>query len=164
VVRRLYAPWRSAYLKSPQQACCIFCLAATQPANDENHFVLKRFEHTYIMLNAYPYNGGHLMVVPYQHVNALGLLPEAARCELIEVSLKAIDLLQQELKPDGFNLGMNLGGRAAGGSIPEHIHMHVLPRWQGDTGFLPALANTKPISADLPALYQRLRTALSSTS
>lgn len=171
-MKKLYAPWRRFYAQSvedrkqglsidkesPQP--CIFCTLAAQSDQDEKNFVLERFKHSFVMLNLYPYNGGHVLIVPYSHVETLDQLTADTRSELIEAANKIIRALEKELEPDGFNIGMNIGGKAAGGSIPDHIHMHVLPRWYGDTSFLPTLADTKPISEDLRALYIQLKGAL----
>lgn len=165
-MNKLYAPWRRFYAhkiewQKDEQSDrpCVFCALSTDSNRDEENFVLKRFEHTIALLNLYPYNGGHVLVAPYLHVDLLDKLSRQARCELIEVANETISILQKEFEPDGFNLGMNIGGKAAGGSIPEHLHMHVLPRWHGDTSFLPTLADTKPISEDLRALYTQLKKA-----
>ena len=147
--------WQSGDKSQP----CIFCRLASTHGQDEENFVLKRLDHTFVMLNLYPYNGGHVLIVPYSHVDTLNKLSNSARNEMIEVTNEAINIVEKELAPDGFNVGMNLGGSAAGGSIPEHIHMHLLPRWYGDTSFLPTLADTKPISQDLRALYSQLKKA-----
>ena len=128
-------------------------------ADDEQRFIIKRLRHCFVMLNRFPYNGGHLLVIPYEHRSLLTDFPPEALHELMEVAALATALLTQELGAQGFNLGINVGGVAAGGSIPEHLHLHVLPRWAGDTGFLTTLADTKPISVDLPELYQRLTKA-----
>ncbi len=162
-MKHLYAPWRRSYaydaekkrgLQAPQ---CVFCQFASSPEDDEVNFVIKRFKHVFVVLNLYPYNGGHLLVVPYKHTGSLVKLDSKERAELIESSALAMEKLQHQLMPDGFNMGINSGGRAAGGSIPEHLHMHVLPRWDGDTSFLPTLADTKPISENLMLLYKQLK-------
>ena len=168
-MKRLYAPWRSSYTRTIEHqkiktaGTCILCSIGAEPQQDEKNFVLKRFECTYLMLNLYPYNGGHLLIIPYQHAPRLDQLSAQTRTEIMEVANDALKLLTQELAPDGFNLGINMASKAAGGSIPEHIHMHVLPRWNGDTSFLPTLAATKPISEDLQALYKQLKQALETT-
>lgn len=162
-MKKLYAPWRSSYTnmeEKPDRSFCVFCKLAQETKQDEANFVLKRNIYTFTMLNLYPYNGGHLLIAPYQHVDNLSLLNSDARAELMEEAHHAVVLLQDTVEPDGFNIGLNMGGFAAGGSIPEHIHFHVLPRWKGDTSFLPTLADTKPISENLPELYTCLKAAL----
>ncbi len=161
-MKKLYAPWRRFYTHMGEERegspkPCAFCALAAQSDRDEENLILKRFEHTFIMLNLYPYNGGHLLVTPYQHAATLDALSSKTRIEMIEESNQAMIILRQKLEPDGFNMGMNLGTKAAGGSVPDHIHMHILPRWYGDTSFLPTLADTKPISEDLQELYQKLK-------
>jgi ATP adenylyltransferase len=165
-MKKLYAPWRRGYAHKVEtdrdknfNLPCIFCTYAACPKEDENNLVLTRGLYTFVMLNLYPYNGGHLLIAPYTHADSLGKLEREARIELIESANVCAQILQHELHPNGFNIGMNLGGKAAGGSIPEHLHVHVLPRWHGDTSFLPTLADTKPISENLLLLYAQLKKA-----
>jgi len=165
-MNNLYAPWRSEYTTSTArtknedttQEECVFC-TILQEDNDEQHFLLRRFEHSFVILNQYPYNAGHILILPNEHQANLEDLSSQARCELMELSNASITALKKIMKPEAFNIGLNLG-KAAGGSIPEHLHMHVLPRWGGDTNFLPALAQTKAISCDLVKVYQDLKSEL----
>lgn len=162
---KLYAPWRSSYAtqegeKKSTKQDCVFCSIGRDPTQDKENFVLERGTYTFTALNLYPYNGGHLLIAPYAHVDNLTLLDDQARSELIAAANQGIRLLEKSIKPDGFNIGMNMGGYAAGGSIPSHIHLHVLPRWKSDTSFLPTLADTKPISEDLARLYTCLKAVL----
>lgn len=161
-MEHLYAPWRSKYIRSHGNSPagengCPLCLAA--PEDDSKKYVIKRYEHVYLMLNLYPYNAGHVMVVPYQHTGTLAELEQDARAELLKVAAECEIILSQELRAEGFNIGLNLGGKTAGGTIPEHIHLHVLPRFNGDTNFLPLLSETKQISFDLNDLYKKLQAA-----
>ena len=162
-MKYLYAPWRRAYAydtekkKESHPAECVFCIYAKTSEADEKNMVLKRLTNTFILLNLYPYNGGHVLIIPYNHVDAPDKLSRNEQSELMEASTYAMSVLRKEMNPHGFNLGMNIGGRVAGGSIPEHLHMHLLPRWQGDTSFLPTLADTKPISENLVTLYTQLK-------
>lgn len=157
-MENLYAPWRSKYIRSHNNADgCPLCLQ--EPADDHKKYVIKRFEHVYVMLNLYPYNPGHLMVIPFHHAGGLTDLTPQTRAELIEIASLSSAVLAQELKIDGLNIGLNIGGKAAGGTIPEHLHMHVLPRFMGDTNFLPLLSDTKQISLNLDELYQQLKKA-----
>lgn len=159
-MKLLYAPWRSNYaLKGdrPMKSCAFCEQIASQ--EDEKHFIIKRFSHCFVNLNLFPYNAGHIMVIPYQHQASLPALSQETRAELIEVVSVSIDLLTTALQAEGFNAGFNLGGKAAGGSIPKHLHIHILPRWLGDTNFLITLADVKPISFDLNKTYQTLRSA-----
>lgn len=152
----LYAPWRSNYIK--KESCSLNCaLCLLSPDADEAKFVIKRYQHVYVILNLYPYNAGHLMVVPFNHVATLHSLDKEVQAELMSVAALCEKILIQELKADGINMGLNIGGKSAGGTIPEHIHLHVLPRFYGDTNFLPLLSETKQISSDLALLYHRLK-------
>lgn len=158
----LYAPWRSSYSHSTDKSkdeditpdVCVFCLQLDE--NDEKNFIIKRYKHCFVVLNKYPYNAGHLLVVPFNHHKDLAQLETAARTEIMEVITAATAILQKELKTHGINIGLNLG-KASGAGIPSHLHFHVLPRWIGDTNFLPALANTKVVSSDLSELFQQLK-------
>jgi ATP adenylyltransferase len=143
---------------------CIFCFHAQSPALDETHLVIKRYTHVFVLLNLFPYNPGHLLVIPYQHAASLTDLLPAALHELIEVTAHCLTILKRIAPIDGFNIGSNLEHRSAGGSIPDHLHMHVLPRWQGDTSFLTTLAQTRPISKDLHEMYRTLRTEFEKVS
>jgi len=161
-MKKLYAPWRSKYTESvidtkkedPQKSGCIFC-TVVQDTNDAQCFVLARFEHVFVMLNKYPYNAGHLLIVPYIHTGPLDTLNTATLCQIIELAAKSTTILTKIINPEGFNIGCNLG-KAAGAGIPFHIHMHLLPRWSGDTNFLPTLGQTKTISLNLAVLYNDL--------
>lgn len=158
-MKHLYAPWRGNYIannnssKKSDTKKCVFCLDSQL---NERHFILRQFEYTYVMLNAFPYNPGHLLVVPYEHLASLEDLSKKTRAEMTEVIALSSVLLKQAIHTDGMNIGFNLGGKAAGGSIPEHLHGHVVPRWFGDTNFLAAFAETRQISADLQEIYKKL--------
>lgn len=159
VMKKLYAPWRSAYTErvhaqQKNDRGCIFCSIIASD-NDAQEFVLKRAPHTIVMLNKYPYNPGHILIVPYTHSATLGVLTAEVRGELIEQAQHVATLFETALRADGCNMGINIG-KAAGAGIPEHIHMHMLPRFWGDTNFLPTLADTKQVSIDLHELYERL--------
>jgi ATP adenylyltransferase len=158
-MKKLYAPWRSKYTQRIQNniennQTCIFCTLLTS-THDEENFILHRSEHTVIALNKYPYNPGHILVVPYTHTPTLTTLNLEIRTELMENCTFALHILESTLKNHGCNIGINIG-KAAGAGIPEHIHMHVLPRFLGDTNFLPTLADTKQISIDLHDMYRTL--------
>ncbi len=158
-MKQLYAPWRSTYASThdgdTSAQGCVFC-KQFEEEHDEQHFILRRFTHCAIILNRYPYNAGHLMVIPYAHAADLHLLSPEARIELIQVSSAIIPVMRTQLNCEGINVGLNLG-KPAGGSIPGHLHLHVLPRWTGDTNFLATLADTKPISFDLYEIFRKLR-------
>lgn len=159
----LYAPWRKKYVQKIQDSMntenkiCVFCnqLACD---DDATYFILGRYTHHAIIMNLYPYNAGHLLIVPFAHVQSLEELSTEARTELIALANESICILKKELNAHGINMGLNLG-KAAGAGIPEHLHMHILPRWVGDTNFLPLLAETKQISIDLHEIYKKLQPA-----
>lgn len=160
----LYAPWRGNYItkKANQDAAnteaediCVFCLKLSEN-NDAQNFILKRFEHNAIILNLFPYNAGHLMVIPLEHKKRPLELGMQARQEFMELTTKSIMILEEDLKAEGINVGLNLG-KAAGAGVPGHLHMHIIPRWAGDTNFMPVIAQTKPISLDLNLVYQDLK-------
>lgn len=160
-MEKLYAPWRSNYVVSnPHDTECALCLSQSQE-DDEKRYVIKRYNHVFIILNLYPYNAGHIMVVPFEHKGSLSELSPQTRVEFIETTALCEEILKEELQVDGLNIGLNLGGKSAGGTIPEHLHLHVLPRFYGDTNFLPLLFNTKQIAIDLNVMYQKLKKAFS---
>ena len=164
-MKRMYAPWRSKYTTTAVRTKkedikddeCIFCEQFTQN-DDKKFFILKRFKHNAIMLNKFPYNSGHLLIIPFAHKATLDLLSKAARTELMELIALSSHIVGKTLKADGVNIGLNIG-KESGSSIPSHLHFHVLPRWKGDTNFLPTLADTKQISVDLNEIYKKLKKA-----
>jgi ATP adenylyltransferase len=143
-----------SFILGPREKGCIFCKLPGQKA-DKRNLILYRGRHCFIILNKYPYNNGHLMVVPYRHIRDLSKLREAENAELMELSGAAVKALEQTMHPQGFNLGMNLGD-AGGAGIKNHVHMHVVPRWVGDTNFMPLLADTKVLVEHLGKTYDRL--------
>ncbi len=154
----LYVPFRSKYVKGTGEKDkkeCIFCKPLAEN-NDEKNFILARYKYNFVILNLYPYNAGHLMIVPFKHCAELKDLSKDERDELMELISKSCEILKKQLKCEGFNVGLNLG-KAAGAGIPNHLHMHVLPRWLGDTNFLPTLCETKTISFDLHKIYSELK-------
>jgi ATP adenylyltransferase len=159
IVDKLYAPWRHKYVKRTNKHDsdhCVFCTHVTEKDKDEENFVLKRYKHCFLILNLYPYNGGHLLVVPYEHKGDLISLEPKVRHEIIDVATEATEILGSTQKPYGFNLGLNLG-KAGGGGLPDHLHLHVLPRWKSDTNFLATLGHTQVISVDLEQTYKKLK-------
>jgi ATP adenylyltransferase len=161
----LYAPWRSLYAKSidnngpkstqPEQ--CDFCTKLAQN-EDEKNLILRRFSDVFVCLNLYPYNAGHLLILPLQHQEKLTDLSLPARTQLMELVSASTQILSDVLKCQGINVGANLG-KVSGASVPGHLHLHVLPRWQGDTNFMPTIAQTKQISFDLHDIYRQLKPA-----
>ena len=154
----LWSPWRMEYIKSektPRQ--CVFCEALKQN-DDEEMLILARAEHSFIILNRYPYNNGHLMVVPYAHKAALNELDADTRAEMMELLSKVETMLKMEYRPDGINMGVNIGA-AAGAGVADHIHFHVVPRWNGDVNFMGSVALTRVLPEDLRQTYQRMKKA-----
>lgn len=158
----LWAPWRAAYItgaKAQEEGGCILCLKPEQEA-DEQNLILHRGSWNFIMLNAYPYNPGHLMVAPYRHVPDPRQLTEQELTEHASLVNMALSLLESSIRPASFNVGMNLG-KSAGAGIDQHMHTHVVPRWQGDNNFMPVISNTRVLSEGLPDTYRKLKQALS---
>ncbi len=154
-MQRLWAPWRSKYIHAPRDKTrCVFCDAAGAK-DDAERFVIYRGRLAFVLLNAYPYTSGHLMVAPFAHVSRLSQASEETAAEMMQLTRQAESILQQEYRPDGLNLGMNLG-QAAGAGIEEHIHMHVLPRWTGDANFITSVAETRVLPESLEETYRRL--------
>jgi ATP adenylyltransferase len=154
----LWAPWRVEYIEKATEGGCILC-EKPRANKDEANLILCRGQHNFIMLNAFPYNPGHLMVAPYRHTANLQDLTDEEAKEHFGFIKKGVALLREVMNPTGFNIGLNLG-RIAGAGIAEHIHTHIVPRWQGDTNFMPILAGTKVTSEALAATYQKLRARL----
>jgi ATP adenylyltransferase len=155
----LWSPWRAKYVTAAQEkGDCIFCVLAglAGPEADEASFVLFRGESNFIVLNLFPYLSGHLMIVPYSHVAALGDLEESAGREMMSLAGRAEKALTTEYRPDGLNLGMNLG-QAAGAGVANHIHLHVLPRWIGDANFMTTVGETRVLSESLESTFHRLK-------
>lgn len=153
-MERLYTPWRGQYVGGERPAGCIFCVKPTQ-GQDEQHLILHRSDRAYVLLNLYPYNSGHLMVVPYFHTGDLATLPADVAAEVMTLTQRSIAALTEEYRPQGFNVGMNLG-EVAGGSVSAHLHLHVVPRWGGDTNFMPITGGTKVLPESLEQTYRRL--------
>ena len=152
----LWAPWRMTYIKNPRRPTrCIFCLKAGQ-RQDESNLMLYRGQWGFVLMNLYPYNNGHLMVAPYAHVDSLELLPKATALDIISLTNLSLRVLRAEMSPEGFNVGVNLG-RVSGAGIEEHLHMHIVPRWNGDTNFMPVFSETRVIPELLRETYRKLR-------
>jgi ATP adenylyltransferase len=155
--QRLWAPWRSAYLarirSTPQR--CIFCLRRLGPAVLSRRLVLHAGPHALVMLNRYPYNSGHLMVAPRRHVASPELLSREERTILADLVAFAVERLRMVLRPAAFNVGANLG-RVAGAGFADHMHWHIVPRWEGDTNFMPVIASTRVLSQHLEESYALL--------
>ena len=156
----LWAPWRMAYIapKTPAPQECIFC-ALPAAHRDEENYILYRGEHCFMMLNLYPYNNGHLMIAPYQHLGSIEMLDSATLAELMSQAQLALRARRQTMNPDGFNMGIN-EGKVAGAGFAEHTHLHIVPRWNGDTNFMPILADVKVIPEHLDNVYRQLKQVL----
>jgi len=148
--RPLWAPWRIEYITGPKDGECIFCAAATATQHDPAHEPIDRTEHCLTILNAFPYAPGHVMVAPIRHVAALEDLTEEEMLEIMQLARRSILAIRGAMTPDGFNVGLNLG-KVAGAGIADHLHLHVVPRWQGDNNFMPVLADTNVIPQALEA-------------
>ena len=158
-MERLWSPWRARYIASgvdAQSDECVFCLLAAHPEDDEKNFVLHRGEHAFVVLNLYPYISGHLMVVPYLHTSEFDSTPKEITDELMDLTKRSQTALREVYAPAGFNMGMNLG-HAAGAGIVDHLHLHLLPRWSGDTNFMTTVGESRVLPEDLPTTYSKLR-------
>ena len=156
--RPLWAPWRIEYVTSEKGGECIFCAAASA-ADDAARLVVERRRYCFTMLNAFPYAPGHVMIVPRRHIDGLGELSDGEALELMQLARRAIAALSDVMTPAGFNVGLNLG-MAAGAGIADHLHLHVVPRWQGDTNFMPVLADTHVLPQALDAARDSLLAAI----
>jgi ATP adenylyltransferase len=154
----LWTPWRYQYVtKTGEQAECVFC-AAAQATDDREWLVVYRGSHNFVILNRFPYTSGHVMVVPYRHVATLEAVPDEALVELIRMARDCERRLRAIYRPEGLNLGINVG-KSAGAGIAGHLHLHVLPRWSGDTNFMTVVGETRVLPEDLTVTWERLREA-----
>lgn len=154
-MNHLWSPWRMEYINNHDKVeGCVFCNAMKSTDSQEN-LIVTRGKLAFVILNRYPYTSGHLMVVPYAHYPVLDELDAAIRSEMMELANQAILVLQRIYHPQGFNLGMNIGS-VAGAGIAEHVHLHIVPRWGGDTNFMSAVADTRVLPESLEETYQRV--------
>ncbi len=154
----IWTPWRMKYIQEEHNdQGCIFCQAA-EASDDAAHLVFFRGEKVFMILNRYPYTSGHVMCVPYAHQANLQALDEVTRDEMMALTCKAVAVLQSVYSPDGFNVGLNLG-KMAGAGIEEHLHMHIVPRWAGDTNFMASVGNTRILPESLTETYDRVKAA-----
>jgi len=149
----LYAPWRMKYILSEKEKTCIFCF---DPVNDKEHLVVHRSRHCFVILNLYPYNSGHLMVVPNRHTADFQILSSEELHDLIETTQLTEKVLKEVYHFEGLNIGMNLGN-VAGAGVEEHLHIHLVPRWLGDTNFMTAVAGYRVIPEDFDTSFTKLR-------
>jgi ATP adenylyltransferase len=155
----LWTPWRYAYVSGTEKtAGCVFC-DALKGNDDAKMFIVHRGQHCYVILNAYPYTPGHVMIVPYAHLDELQKLPTEGANEMMALSQQMESLLRELYHPDGINLGMNIG-KAAGAGIAGHIHMHVLPRWVADSNFLSVIGETRILPETLEVTWKRMKAAM----
>jgi len=152
-MKRLWAPWRMKFISSRVSGCA-FCEVLSEH-KDKEHYILSRGERAFVMLNLYPYNTGHILIIANPHLASLDELEPACRSEMMELASHCLSVLRKVYQPNGFNVGANIG-EAAGAGIPGHVHLHVLPRWTGDASFTLTLAETKVLPETLSETYQRL--------
>ena len=161
---RLFSPWRSHYIASFSRSAsgkeegCLFCRIAKE-RRDAANLVLLRRKKCFVMMNLYPYNSGHTMIVPYTHTSEMGGLSKEEYADIMSAAATVIGALKETMEPHGFNFGANLG-RVAGAGIDQHVHFHLVPRWNGDTNFMPTLADTKLVSESLASSYRKLKRKL----
>ncbi len=156
---RLWAPWRLEYIQGPEDDCCIFCVDE-DPAEDQSRLIVMRGECSYVIMNRYPYSNGHLMVSPYRHLSDPAELVNREILEIHQLMVRSQSVLRDVCAAQGFNVGWNIG-KAAGAGIADHIHMHIVPRWSGDSNFMPILADTRVIPQHLERTYALLAKAFS---
>ena len=152
---RLWAPWRIDYIKSEKEKGCIFC-DKPEEGDDRSMLILHRGENSFVIMNLYPYNNGHLMIAPYQHTDSTHKLNSSSRSEIMELADQAMTIQKNIMNADGFNYGANIG-YSGGAGIADHIHFHIVPRWTGDTNFMPVLGHTKVQMQGLQETYNDLR-------
>lgn len=154
---QLWAPWRMSYVSTvdKKDEGCVFCIKPTQQEDRANH-ILYRGTTAFVIMNLYPYNNGHLMVIPYQHTSDMLDIPAETASEMWSLLALSKKALSAAIRPDAFNIGMNIG-RTAGAGIDQHIHMHIVPRWNGDTNFMPVIGKTKIISQGIDDTYEMLK-------
>ena len=158
-MKRIWAPWRMEYIrKAGKGGGCFFC-GALRGRADRKNLLLLRGKTCLAMLNLFPYNNGHLLIAPRAHKGRLTALSKTERAELFDLTVRMQKVLERALRPDGFNIGINLG-RVAGAGVPGHVHQHIVPRWNGDTNFMPAVGATKVMPQALEDLFDRLQKVL----
>jgi len=163
-MRNLFAPWRMAYIGAPQPPGCLFCRAFEgSPDDDRESLVVHRETQALVMMNRFPYNNGHLMVAPRAHEGSLTGLDDEQLLALMTLTRRSVGILEEVMSPEAFNVGVNIG-RAAGAGIPDHVHVHVVPRWNGDTNFMPVLGEVKVINEHLEATWEKLTGAFAASA
>jgi len=152
----LYAPWRDDYVTQEKIKGCVFCHISTNKDEDQKHHVLYRDEYCFIVMNRYPYTPGHFMIIPHQHTDALEELPQEVWLHISGLAQQCVALLKEGFGAHGVNLGMNLG-EMAGAGIAQHIHLHLVPRWKGDTNFITTIGETRVYSSDFNTIYKKIK-------
>ena len=157
-MNKIWAPWRITYIQKTKKKkrYCVFCKAAEDKRNDKKLFVLLRGKESFSILNIYPYNNGHFMVSPYRHIKNIEQLSKEETLDIFDVLKKTKRVMHKVLKPEGYNIGINIG-EISGAGIAGHLHIHVVPRWSADTNFMPVAANTKVISQSLQQLFKKFK-------
>jgi ATP adenylyltransferase len=161
-MKRLWAPWRMEYIAGEQKPGCLFCRVIENPDDEDAGLVVWRPEGAIVILNKFPYNPGHTMVAPVAHVASLEDLDDPQTTQVMRALRRTVGVLRGTLTPDGFNIGANIG-RAAGAGIPDHVHFHVVPRWNGDTNFMAVIDDVKVVNEALTQTASKLRKAFSAT-
>ncbi|WP_455755850.1 HIT family protein [Sulfurimonas sp.] len=155
----LYAPWRDEYVTNKKIEGCVFCHISTHAKDDEELQVLYRDEHCFLVMNRYPYTPGHFMIIPHTHTDKLEELDPKTWIHMSELAQKSVRLLKEGINAQGANIGMNLG-RAGGAGIAEHIHLHIVPRWDSDTNFATSIAKTRVYSTDFEKIYKKIKSLI----
>ena len=152
-MKQIWAPWRAEYIHGQKLSHCIFCKKYSK--DDKNELVLYRGDFAAVMMNKFPYNNGHLLVYPWRHTSSLENMDKEETLELFKLIKWSVAILKKEMKPGGFNIGINLG-KDAGAGIEDHIHFHIVPRWNGDTNFMPVISEVRVLPEHLKATYNKL--------
>jgi len=154
-LNRIWAPWRIKYITSEKKKVCIFCKAYKEK-KDKKNLVIFRSDYSFVLFNKFPYNNGHILIAPYRHIANFEELNDSEVYDLHKLLVKMICVFKKAIKPQGFNIGVNLG-KVSGAGIEDHLHMHLVPRWMGDTNFMPVISDTKIISQSLEDLYIKIK-------
>jgi ATP adenylyltransferase len=156
-LKQLWSPWRIEYILGKKEEGCVFCEAfAADASQDQAHFILHRGTYCSVIMNLYPYNNGHLMVIPYVHQTTFEELPPETLLEIMTLMNRCVDVLREALNAEGFNIGVNLG-KIAGAGIEQHVHMHIVPRWSGDTNFVTTIGQVRCIPESMQDTYEKLK-------
>ncbi|MCK4716735.1 MAG: HIT domain-containing protein [Candidatus Marinimicrobia bacterium] len=154
-MKRIWAPWRIEYIKGPKEEGCFFC-KYSQENNDRKRLIVHRGKKSFIIMNYYPYNNGHLMITPYEHISDFDDLDDQTKLEMMNYINVCTKALKEKLRAEGFNIGINIG-QVAGAGVKDHLHIHVVPRWNGDTNFMPTIGSIKVISQGLEDTWKSLK-------